>query len=174
MTDTKANDTVLPLLAAPESYHACPWNLTTDHDKCAYWLALFRRHFPSLLDEAVREAKQTGESEASAQKRAQQAKVTFETYLDEAATNPEAAAAQDADGRLDILTVCHARERALREAHFSDPYRLAKARENETALRLLPRVLAELDATPMEELPSGCHQRHLRGQHLRPRRHANG
>lgn len=133
----------LPLLADPTGYRACPWNLTTDHDKRAYWLDLFRRHFPNLLEEAIREAGAVGQSEANARERAERARETFFAYLDQLADDP--------GERLDILMICHARERVLRDLGFDDPYRLAKATENETALRLLPDVLADLDAMPADQ-----------------------
>ena len=46
----------LPLLADPAGYHACPWDLLEWPDRRAYWLALFRAHFPKLLDAYRKEA----------------------------------------------------------------------------------------------------------------------
>lgn len=141
MPDTTARGT-LPLLADPENYVACAWDLTVHDAKRAYWLGLFRRHFPSLLEEAVREAAGRGD----AQRRADEARDAFFTYLDEVGAEP------GRYGRLDILEVCYERERILRRAGFDDPYRLAKARENATALEHLPRRLADLDAMQGPEL----------------------
>ena len=143
MTETQTNNAVLPLLADAASYEACPWDLAREHEKRSYWLGLFRRHFPSLLDEAVREAIEAGANEAKASEQAEQAKQAFFAYLDQVAADPASASPR---GRLDILMICHARERVLRAVRFGDPYRLAKAAENRTAMRLLPGVLAKLDA----------------------------
>lgn len=108
----------------------------------AYWIDLFRGHFPSLLEEALREAQDRGKGLTSAQQRAAQAQREFNAYLDRM-SNP-----QHHQGRLTILDICLERERVLRRAKFDDPYRLAKARENQASLPLLPSVLAELDALP--------------------------
>lgn len=132
--------TSLPQLAEPDAYAACRWDLAAHDEQRAYWLGLFRNHFPSLLDHALKVAAHDGVDEGDARCRAEQAKREFFACLDELAAHPERV------GRLDILTVCLEREKVLRRAGFDDPYRLAKQRENEAALRLLPRVLAELDA----------------------------
>ena len=63
--------------------------------------------------------------------------------------DPETAAGED--GRLTILMICHARERALRAAGIDDAYRLAKQIDTEDALHHLPAVLAQLDALPSAE-----------------------
>jgi uncharacterized protein with ATP-grasp and redox domains len=47
---------------------------------------------------------------------------------------------------FDTLTLCATRERMLRAAGVDDPFRSVKERENEAALRLLPALLAKLDA----------------------------
>ena len=145
MPQTHTTNHTLPLLADPARYRACQWDLTAEHDKRAYWIGLFREQLPGLLDEAIREARENGEREEQARRRADQARDTFHAYLDRIAADPAL------EGRLDIIKICEARERALRDAGFDDPYRLAKARENETALEVLPRVLSQLDAMTADE-----------------------
>lgn len=141
----EANDsTVLPLLADPTSYRACLWDLREPGEQRDYWLDLFRRHFPSLLDEARREAAGRGEDAADVERRCVAAAAEFAAHLDWAASE----AAMRGPDRLDVLTICWARERALRNHAFADPYRLAKAEQNAAMLPLLPGVLAELDAMP--------------------------
>jgi len=127
---------VLPLLADPSTYRACIWDLSQVAERRAYWLNLFRTHLPKLLAEAVKEAADRGEDMADAQQRAAQANARFNVLLDEL---PEY------DHYLTILQICFVREAVIREVGFNDPYRLAKSRENEAALTLLPRVLSELD-----------------------------
>lgn len=132
--------TPLPLLADPATYRACPWDLSRMTRERVYWLGLFRRHFPTLIDHAVEEGVDRGETDAVVRQRCDRAWRAFEAYLDrQESITP-------ADGPLDILTICRQRERALRAAGIADPYRRAKQRENQAALQLLPSVLAELDA----------------------------
>ncbi|MCC6579326.1 MAG: DUF89 family protein [Phycisphaeraceae bacterium] len=140
-------DQALPLLAQPASYVACSWDLRAAPDRLAYWLGLFRRHFPSLLEETIAEAVDRGENRDDARHRADECSRKFESYLQSLAEQP------GRYGRLDILEICFVREEILREANFPDPYRLAKHRENEAALRLLPSLLAQLDAMPEADLP---------------------
>ena len=113
-----------PLLADPRGYVACPWTLATDEKKRTYWLELCREHFPSLLAEAVREAVERGEDADDARRRADAARQDFLSYLDTVAVDP------DRFGRLDLMQIFLARERALRRAGIDDPYRLMKRRYN--------------------------------------------
>lgn len=131
---------VLPLLAEPDDYVACQWDLRDMHEQRDYWLGLFRGHFPTLLEEAVAEAVDRGQDRADAEQRAAACRAAFEALLDDYARDPGCA------GRLDIISICIDRERVLRAGRFDDPYRLAKARENAAALAVLPALLAELDA----------------------------
>jgi len=131
------NDTaVFPLLADPAAYVACPWDLSADAKRRAYWLGVFRRQWASLLDHAKQEAAQRGTDASGACGRAD---ALFNHYLDTVDREPSAY------GRLDVLSICLHREIALREAGIADPYRLLKERENERALALLPALLEQLD-----------------------------
>lgn len=135
---TSHNDSAcFPLLADPEGYEACPWDLSADSEQRAYWLALFHRHQQTLLKNALAEAAEEGVDLSAA---CEQAREQFTAYLDTVAKEPTAY------GRLDVLSICQARENALRAAGIADPYRLLKQRENERALSLLPALLEELDA----------------------------
>ncbi len=136
---------VLPLLADPQGYLPCAWELGPDKQRLAYWLALFRNHFPSLMEEAVNEGRARGLDAAEIERRADQAAAVFYRYLDALAQQPSKF------GRLDILAICVERERVLREFGFDDAYRLAKEKENHAAMALLPGVLADLDALPNQE-----------------------
>src|SRR5690242_17905118 len=115
-------DQALHLLADPANYFACRWDLRAEPAMRKYWLGLFRDHFPSLLEEAAREAADRGLAAAQVAPRLQNAKARFEAYLDALAADP------GRDGRLDILTICIERERILRRASVDDPYRLPKSR----------------------------------------------
>ncbi len=132
MSTTAATHT-LPQLADPDGYTACRWDLARDGSQRAYWLQLFRDHFPLLVEEAITEAHDEHGRGAAAQ-------TEFCRYLDALDADP------GREGRLTILAICLERERVLRRHGFDDPYRLAKRRQNDAALRVLPRVLEELDA----------------------------
>ena len=136
------NDTaVFPLLADPSSYVACPWDLSQDAKRRAYWLGVFRKHWPSLVQHGIDEAAQRGVDAAQAYSRAGK---QFNAYLDTVTSDPQAF------GRLDVLSICLQRENALRAAGIVDPYRLLKETENERALALLPALLDELDTASIE------------------------
>ncbi len=136
LTDTA----VFPLLKDPLGYVACGLDLGVDARRRAYWLELFRGHFPSLLAEAKREAASRGLDQAQVQARCAGAGEAFACYLDQLTQDPHGF------GRLDILAICLERERVLRGFGFDDPYRLAKQEQNDAALALLAGVLAQIDA----------------------------
>jgi len=128
-----------PLLADPDGYVACEVDLTANERQRAYWLGLFRDHFRKLLKAATREAADRGEPEPVTAEKHATADSAFTAYLDAIEADPHR------EGRLTILTICWARENALRAADIPDPYRLAKHDENEAAIAALPDLLAELD-----------------------------
>lgn len=143
---TEASDrTVLPLLADPASYRACPWDLRHETERRDYWVNLFRVHFPGLLEEAKREAADRGADAREVKRRCEAARDAFFACIDRCEADPAALE------RFDVLTLCWERERVLRRRGFEDPYRLAKAEQNAAMLRVLPRVLAELDEMPDRE-----------------------
>ncbi|MEO1237072.1 MAG: ARMT1-like domain-containing protein [Planctomycetota bacterium] len=131
---------VFPLLTDPDGYRACGWDLAADDDRRAYWLSLFRGHFPSLLDAYRKEADDRGEDAEAVERAVGDAADRFHAYLDRIEHDPASVE------RLDILTICTARENALRAAGIADAYRLAKQTDTEHALGLLPELLEELDA----------------------------
>ena len=135
---------VFPLLVEPVDYRACKWDLLVEDVGRDYWLALFRRHFPSLLAMAVEAEMDRGRTELEARKLTDDAHALFCGYLDELTSDP------GRYGRLDILTICHQRELVLRHVGIDDPYRLAKQRANEQSLLLLPDLLARLDTMSVE------------------------
>lgn len=138
-------EAAFPLLADPQGYTACQWDLTEDSEKLFYWLRRFKSHFPSLLENAAAVLHADGEGEELVRDRCQTAATQFNAYLDAVDRDPRGAA------QLDILTICKAREHALRSAGIDDPYRLAKQQENEASLQLLPQLLSELDALDSHE-----------------------
>jgi len=147
-------NTHFPLLALPgnspesslenssQNYVACQWNLELHPEKRAHWIGLFRSHFVSMEKQALDEAADRGESQDVTQSKLAMARQWFMTYLDQIEENPTCF------GSLYIIDICYAREKALRQAGIADPYRLAKLKENQSALKLLPALFDELDNLP--------------------------
>ncbi len=138
-----------PLLTDAVSYRPCLWDLSVRDERREYWLDLFRRHFPSLLQAYREEAEDRGVSTKRVDASVRQADAAFMGYLDQ--LQPSRAESSEPEPRLDILTLCTQREQVLRDAGIADPYRLAKQRDTEHALALLPALLGELDALPDHE-----------------------
>ncbi|MEO0588590.1 MAG: ARMT1-like domain-containing protein [Planctomycetota bacterium] len=138
---------VLPQLADVGGYTPCALDLVADGAGRGYWLALFERHIASLAEHAVEEAADAG-ADAAAVGAAMDGVVSgFRDWLQRCADDPAGMSAQFGEaGRLTILDICYERERRLRAAGIADPYRLAKHRETEAALGVLPALLERLDA----------------------------
>ncbi|QDU71306.1 ARMT1-like domain-containing protein [Mucisphaera calidilacus] len=136
---------VFPLLADPQSYVAGTWDMRHNHEQRTYWLGLFRSHFPLLMAEARRERADAGADTEAVECALNKAQSDFMAYVDACEADP------DGIERLDILSLCWARERALRAVGIADPYRLAKAEHTESALGFLTAWLEELDAMPRAE-----------------------
>ncbi len=127
-----------PLLADPAGYVACPVDLSVNTEQREYWIGLFRNHIDRLVDEAQREYGDLADIE----QRGCAIHDHFNAYLDDIAAHPER------HGRLDIITICAAREAAIKAGGLTDVYRGAKQRENAAALPLLGVWLGELDQMP--------------------------
>ncbi|MEM8495865.1 MAG: ARMT1-like domain-containing protein [Planctomycetota bacterium] len=115
-------------------------DVSSDAVANAYWLRLFREHFGSLRAGWFAEAMERGLDADEAKRRADGAESDFVAYLDRLDADPYAY------GRLDILSICWAREDALERAGIDDAYAIPKRQETEHAHALLPALLAELDA----------------------------
>jgi len=141
-TQTHNDTAVFPLLANPEGYRVCQWDLASDHAFRPYWIDLFRGHFSSLLEHAGEViAADGGQADPPITK----ARSNFIAYLGRIAADPTAF------GPLNVFEICKIRENILRDAGIADPYRLVKLKENERALAMLPALLSELDAMPDPE-----------------------
>ncbi len=136
----RAQRVPLPLLADVAGYVPCMTDVSADTDAHAYWIQLFRDHFAMLRRGLVEQAAALSWTEAKARDRGQAAEDDFFAYLDAVTRDPAAY------GRLDILSICWAREDALERAGIVDAYVVPKRDENESALALLPGLLAEQDA----------------------------
>ncbi len=133
---------MFPLLAEPESYRACSLDLRVEAEPRAYWLDLYARCHPGILEEAIEVVCDEGESLSEARARAATCQSAYDKHIANCTQNYASMS------RLDVHTLACDRERIQREHGFIDPYRLVKARENERALSLLPALLDQLDALP--------------------------
>lgn len=129
-------------LADPVNYVACTWDMRTDVEAREYWVPYFKRHLSTLLQLGIEALVARGVADAEARGRAERCREEFYAVFDAYAANPES---QD---RVTILTLDRWRDQLLRKHGFEDPFADLKARENEAALPLLPRVVAELDSHP--------------------------
>ncbi|MEM1027201.1 MAG: ARMT1-like domain-containing protein [Planctomycetota bacterium] len=136
----RAERVPFPLLADPANYVASITDVSGDAEANAYWLKLFREHFQTLRAGWFAEAMERGLDADEAKRRADLAQADFYAYLDTLDANPHAY------GRLDVLSICWAREDALERSGIYDAYAIPKREENERAVALLPALLAELDA----------------------------
>lgn len=136
---------ILPQLADVENYLPCQWDFAQSDEHRAYWLALYRRNFPRLLEEARAEANQRGQSPEVTESQITAARDHLFAFLERVEHDIAAL------GRVDILRISMEREVALRQAGIADPFRWAKQKETATSLHMLPGVLAELDALPVEQ-----------------------
>lgn len=126
----------LAQLAEPENYRPCDWDLKADAAGRAYWVGLFRWHLDEVLLPLIREEYADAPADRLAAFRHD-----YLARFDSIESHPERY------HRLDILMFTELREELLTPHGFDDPFRGIKRRENQTALALLPDVLAELDGT---------------------------
>jgi type II pantothenate kinase len=135
-------ETIFPLLADPDRYIACTWELSHDPVGRAHWVRVFRAHIPRVIEDAVREGVDRGEDEGDIRRRGNEFAADFEAWIDQVEVDPTRYEP------LGIMDYCIERERLLRTHGFADPYRLAKQSETDRAIELLPLLLEELDTMP--------------------------
>lgn len=136
MTTMADERVMLPLLAEPDTYRCNTLDLLEEDPTRDYWINVFEAHLQSLVCHCMRSEAHTPDAPA----RTEAFATRFADHLADLKRRP------DQHGRLDILLICHLREQYLREQHIADPYQPVKADENAAALKLLPGVLAEIDA----------------------------
>ncbi len=104
------------------------------------WIEIFEKHTRGVEKLAV-ESEGGGED---AKRRAAAFARRFHGLLADYRRDPVA------HGEPSVMRFCGLRQQCLREQGIADPYLSIKRRENEAALRLLPGLLQEIDATAME------------------------
>ncbi len=119
-------------LAEPRGYRPTDWDLKRDDAGRLYWVRLFHEHRVSLL----RHIRESYPHASAARMEAFQA-ADYESF-ERVARHPERFE------QIDILTLERMRGALLTAHGFSDAFAAVKRRENEIALRLLPRTLRAL------------------------------
>lgn len=127
-------------LADPSRYVACSWDMRTDHEARAYWIPFFKKHVETILQLGVAGLVARGVPPVDADRQAADCLHEFRATFDAYAADP------NRPGRVTILTLDEWRDALLRKHGFIDPFADLKRRENEAALSLLPRVVAEIDS----------------------------
>lgn len=128
-------------LRDPARYRPCDWDLKADGRGRRYWVRHFCRHLAILTAGIV-------ENHPQAPARLlEQFRREYLAALEEVEHRPQRYE------RIDILLLDQLRHELLRRYGFEDPFGALKRRQNGAALRLLPRVLSELDACGEEALP---------------------
>ncbi|MFH1419275.1 MAG: ARMT1-like domain-containing protein [Planctomycetota bacterium] len=139
---------VLPLIANPTSYRPCLQDLLADGPVVRnYWLDLFENHIDTLA------ALPLGEGTLRDHERWPDFRRDYLAGLADLRRNPALR------GCLSVLELTRFREEQFAAQGFGDPFTDLKHRENKAALRMLGRVLGDIDDGP----PSGRLERLVRG-----------
>lgn len=125
----------LTQLADAQHYRPCDWDLKTDDAGRRYWTELFCWHLDAVLVPLIRE-----EHPAVTPAQLAEFRADYLALFDRIRNRPE-----EFD-RLDVLYFTELRDVMQLPHRFGDPFRGVKRRENEAAWKLLPGLLAELDA----------------------------
>ncbi len=130
---------VLSLLADPQGYYACEWDLTEDPPARAYWLNLFRTHIHSIV-KLLRNDSEPGRG------------ARVDAFLEDYLRGLEVLDRRpDAWGRLTVLKLTEYRQELQRRHGFDDPFEAIKAQETRKAIELYPHVVRRLDRLPEEQ-----------------------
>ena len=128
--------TAFCLLTDPTTYIAQDIDFSGDSTLCQHWLDQFAKHFEQALQHA---AMQYGRTSGRLIKNAS---LQFAEQIANLRENPTCLPG----GKLNVMELCRLREKILRANRIGDPFGVAKARENEAAMKLYPRVVRDLHA----------------------------
>ncbi|GBG83251.1 hypothetical protein CBR_g36866 [Chara braunii] len=133
-----------PLLKDPARYTPCTIkyfdpaagdDYTKPTKVSTMWIEVFRKSIPSFRARAAADSS-VNDAEERAEKFAQR----YGEMLDDLDRNP-----LRHGGPFDCLMLCRLRDLVLRELGFEDIFKTVKGEENESALKLLPSLLEEID-----------------------------
>ena len=125
-----------PLLEDPSSYEPSVIDISMDEEQRSYWIGVLERQIPSTSEKAMASL---GETEEAKQK-CDAFKWMFGSHLEKLRKEPQVY------GKFGLSEILEMREECLRECGFKDVYLRQKKSENEAAIKVLPDLLAELDA----------------------------
>ncbi len=128
-------------LRDPKTYVACPLDLREDEEARDYWVKFFKHHIITIGNLGIGVATARGESQASAEARAESLRVEFYDVFDAFLRSPASY-----ECRVTILVLDGWRDDLLRKHGFIDPFQDLKDNENAGVIDLLPRVCRGLDA----------------------------
>jgi damage-control phosphatase, subfamily II, stand-alone protein len=127
------------LLADPDNYNACSWDLVADREAGQYWIAFFIRHFDTILKLAELHAVHRGQTVDTVLRRIDACRAEFRAFFEKVLAEPEK------HQTLTIIGMDRWRDGFLRKHGFVDPFEDLKNRENEKMLPLLPAACQRLD-----------------------------
>ena len=135
------------LLADPDGYIACAWDLSRDAEGRGHWVNFFKRHLETILGLARGMAEARGQDLADVATRGHACRLDFHAAFDRFAADPDG---DHGTARVTILTLDTWRDAILRRHGFVDAFLDLKDRENAAALPMLPEVCRQIDAAAAE------------------------
>ena len=123
------------LLEDVDSYVACSWDLSLDHQGRNHWVSFFKRHLETILNLAAEAAEARSQDMSDLANRAAACRTEFHTHFDAFSNHPQNAQQFGVD-RVTILSMDQWRDAILRKHGFVDAFLDLKNRENEKALPL--------------------------------------
>ena len=135
------------LLADPDGYIACAWDLSRDAEGRGHWVNFFKRHLETILGLARGMAEARGQDLADVATRGNACRLDFHAAFDRFAADPDG---DHGTTRVTILTLDTWRDAILRRHGFVDAFLDLKDRENAAALPMLPEVCRQIDAAAAE------------------------
>ena len=125
-----------PLLEDPASYEPSVVDISKDQEQRSYWIGVLEKQIPSTSEKALASLGGTEE----AQQKCDAFRWMFGSHLEKLKQEPQVY------GNFGLCEILEMREECLRECGFKDAYLMHKKSENDAALKVLPDLLAELDA----------------------------
>ena len=128
-----------PLLQDAASYKPSVVDISKDEEQRVYWIGVLEKQIPATSERALASQGRTEE----AKQKCDAFKWMFGSHLEKLKQEPQVY------GKFGLCEILEMREECLRECGFKDTYIMNKESENAAALKVLPDLLAEVDA--MEE-----------------------
>jgi pantothenate kinase len=130
-----------PLLREGHEYDPNIFDMLTNAEERDYWLNTLERLQPGLVERAL----VSDATSADVKERAENFDNVFRSHLSRLRNEPAAY------GKIGLADLFEMREECLRFFRFNDVYRDVKKQENQSALLVLPDLLAEIDSLNDDE-----------------------